>query len=55
MELDDVIRSVNRQEPMGPDELRRAAAVLRKHAPARTPGVLEAQLRVAVRLERLER
>jgi len=55
MDLNDVIRSINRNEPMGPDELRRAAAVLRAHAPSRAQAVLEAQLRVAMRLERLER
>jgi hypothetical protein len=55
MKLEDVLRSVDNDEPMGPEELRRAAAVLREHAHGGTPGVLEARLRVATKLERLSR
>ncbi|WP_448628313.1 hypothetical protein [Geodermatophilus sp. URMC 64] len=55
MKLEDILRSIGNDDPMGLEELRHAVVVLREHAHTGTPGVLEARLRVATRLERLSR
>jgi hypothetical protein len=53
IELDEVIRWVNSDQPKTIAQLHRAAAVLEGHRGSREPGVAEARVRVAVTLERL--
>ena len=53
IEVDDVIRRVNTGEAMSAPELRQVAALLNHHAWSRRPGLAEARVRVAVRLEKL--